>query len=271
MKYLVTGSRGFIGTWLLRETNGIGIDSRDCDIRDYDKLKEIILKEQPTHLVHLAAIANPKTCEEQPDLAWSVNVNGTENVLRICQELGVKAAIMSTALAYEQNGKALKESDALKKTSGVYIKSKIENERQAREYGAVIIRAFDQEGPGRPEEYFTGMVIKSALEGSKLELWHPQAVREFMDVRDGVKGIKMICEKGLPGQAYNLSTGEGMSKEDFVKKAGEVLGKKIDYEIVKNDDKEFLVGDNTKLKELSWTRQYTIEQTIKDQAEEIKK
>ncbi|MFA5406120.1 MAG: DegT/DnrJ/EryC1/StrS family aminotransferase [Candidatus Nanoarchaeia archaeon] len=268
MKFLVTGSRGFIGSWLLKELpNAVGIDSRDCDIRDYDKLKEVIKREQPTHLIHLAAIVSPKILSEQPELAWEVNVKGTKNVLKICKELGIKAAIMSTALAYKETGRSLKENDALKEDGNVYIKSKVENERQAKEYGAVIIRTFDQEGPGRPEEYFTGMAIRSALNGKQLDLWQPNTTREFMDVRDGARGIRTICEKGIPGEVYNLSTGDGVKKEDYVKKVEEVLGKKIDYIIAKDESEEMLVGDNTKLKALGWTRQHSIEETIRDQAE----
>lgn len=267
MRYLITGNRGFIGKQLTKIIpNYIGLESKECDIRDYNKTRELILKNKPTHIIHLAAIVNPAVWQKDSELAWSVNVNGTENILKIGKELGIKTTIVSTALAYKEQHRPLKEEDELKKDGNTYVKTKIECERLAKKYGAVIIRIFDQEGPGRQDEYFTSKVINSAKTGEKLELWHPEMTREFMDVRDGANGIKIISEKGIPGEVYNLCTGEGITKIEYIKLVEKTLNKKIDYTIEKNDDKTMLVGDNTKLKKLGWTRKYTIEQTIKDQA-----
>ena len=271
MKYFITGNSGFIGTWLMKTLpDSTGVDSKDCDIRDYNKLKEIIQKNNPTHIIHLAAIANPETCNNNPELAWSVNVKGTENVLRIGEELGIKTIVMSSAKVYKQ-GNNPQEDDELKEEGDNYVKTKLETERLAQKYGAVIIRPFNQEGPGRPEEYFTSKVIQAAINGTPIDLWNPQSTREYMDVRDGVKGIQIISDKGTPGEAYNLCTGEGLSKLEYIKQAEEVLGRKVDYKTVKDEDKSILVGNNTKLKSLGWKQGYTIKQTIKDQAKSLKK
>lgn len=267
-QYLVTGATGFIGTWLLKELpHAIGIDSKDCDIRDYTAVREIILKNKPTHLMHLAAIANPETCEKNPELAWNVNVKGTENVLRAAKEQGIKTAIMSTALVYKETGQALKETDELKTQGNVYMKTKLESERLAKEYGAIIIRAFNQEGPNRPGEYFTSQVIISCIKEKEMQLWNPYQVREYMDVRDGARGIHLILEKGQG--TYNLSTGVGISKLDYVKLVENVLGKKMKYTITKNEDSSIIIGDNTRLRELGWTPKYTIKQTILDQSKNV--
>jgi len=270
MKFFITGIGGFIGTWLMKTlVNASGIDSKDCDVRDYNKLKKIIQKDGPSHIIHLAAIANPKTCKNNPELAWSVNVKGTENVLRIGKELGIKTIVMSSAKVYKQ-GNNSRENDELKEDGDNYVKTKIETERLAREYNAIIIRPFNQEGPGRPKEYFTSKVILAAINGTPLELWNPKATREYMDVRDGIKGIQIISEKGTPGEAYNLCTGEGLSKLEYIKQVEEVLKKKVDYKVIKDEDKSILIGNNTKLKSLGWKQEYTIKQTIKDQIDYLK-
>ena len=267
MKFLITGGKGFIGKQLTKIIpDAIAIDSKDCDIRDYKQLKGIITKNKITHIIHLAAIVNPAVWQEKPELAWSVNVDGTENILKINSELGIKTTIVSTALAYKEKNGKLNENDELKSDGNTYIKTKIECEKLAKKYNAIVIRIFDQEGPGRQDEYFTSKVINSAKTGEKLELWHPEMTREFMDVRDGANGIKIIAQNGKAGETYNLCTGEGITKMDYIKLVEKTLGKKIDYTIEKNDDKTMLVGNNTKLKSLGWKREYTIEQTIKDQA-----
>ena len=268
-RFFITGNTGFIGTWLTSETKAKGLDSKECDIRDYDSLKKVILKDKPTHLIHLAAIANPDTCEKNPQLAWDVNVKGTENVLKISKEEGIKVTLMSTALLYNEKKYPLKETDTLKETGNVYIKTKLECEKLARKYDATIIRAFNQEGPNRPAEYFTSKVILSCIKNIPLNLWNPSQVREYMDVRDGIKGIHLISLKG--NGTYNLSTGKGMSKLEYVKLVEATLHKKIDYTIEKDEAQNIIIGDNTRLRELGWTQKYALEKTIIDQAETLKK
>lgn len=262
-KFFITGNTGFIGSWLMKEMpNATGLGK--IDIRDYKAVREAVLKAKPTHVIHLAAIANPETCEKQPELAWNVNVKGTDNILRICKEEGIKATIMSTALVYKEKNTPLRENDEVKTNGNTYERTKTESENLARQYGAIIIRAFNQEGPGRPNEYFTSKVILSALNGTEFELWNPHQVREYMDVRDGIKEIHLISTKGKG--IINLSTGQGISKLEYLKLVENTLGKEIKYKITKDEDKGTIIGDNTKLKKLGWTQKYTIEQTIKDQA-----
>ena len=234
-QYLITGANGFIGKWLMKQLmNVTGIDSQDCDIRDYDKLRNTIIERQPNHIVHLAGIANPATCEQKPDLARAVNVQGTKNILQIAKEFGIRTCVMSTSQVYNY-GENLKENSEIKKDGNIYIQTKLEVEKLAKKYDGIIIRPFNQEGPGRPHDYFTSQVILAALKETPFELWNPNAKREFMDVRDGVEAIKLICEQGEKGEAYNLSTGEGISRLEYLRLVEEVLGKQINYTIGKDE------------------------------------
>ncbi|MDD2678268.1 MAG: NAD(P)-dependent oxidoreductase [Candidatus Nanoarchaeia archaeon] len=267
-RFFITGNAGFIGKWLMKETNAFGFDAKDCDIRNYDLLKKKIISAKPTHLIHLAAIANPEVCEKNPNLAWDVNVTGTENILKICEEQGIKATIMSTAQVYKEKNAPLNESNELKDSGSVYVNTKIECEKLAKEYGSTIIRAFNQEGPNRPAEYFTSKAILSCINNDSLKLWNPNQVREYMDVRDGAKGIHLISLKGKG--IFNLSTGRGISKLEYVKLVEKVLNKKINYSVEKNENKSVIVGDNSRLRELGWVQDCLLEKTIFDQAETLK-
>ncbi len=268
MKYLITGSGGFIGKHLMNLIpEAIGLHSKDCDIRNYNKLENIFIKEKPTHVIHLAAIANRDIWKNNPKLTWEVNVNGTENVLKAADKVNARVILMSTCQVYKTNelNSLLNENSELKQDGNIYVKTKLELEKLGKKYGAIIIRVFNQEGPERPRDYFTSKVILAGLKKINLNLWNPYFKREFMDVRDGVRGIKLISEKGKAGEVYNLSNGSGLKKIDFIKKVEEILGKKISFTINKNDDESVLIGDNTKLKRLGWVRKYFLDRTIKDQ------
>ena len=252
MKFLITGSKGFIGSWLLRFSNGVGIDRERCDIRKFDCLDKVVSNIKPSHIIHLAAISNPQKCEEEPELAWDVNVIGTENILRLGRKYNAKVVVMSSALIYLENN--------------VYVKTKRECEKLAEEYGAVVVRPFNQEGPGRQLEYFTSKVILAGLKEEIFELWNPKFIREFMDVRDGARGLIKIA---LEGEGiYDLCTGVGYSKEEYLRLVEGVLGKRIKYICRGGGGK--LVGDPSRLKSLGWKQRYTILQTIKDQVNYIK-
>lgn len=106
-KVLITGHTGFKGSWLSLWLNSLGAEvhgfSLSCpsepshfdvlnikeklhshhegDIRDYEKVKDVIHKVKPDIIFHLAAEAIVSTCVEDPIKAFSTNLMGTVNVL----------------------------------------------------------------------------------------------------------------------------------------------------------------------------------------------
>ena len=85
------------------------------DIRDYNKLKESILKTSPDFIVHMAA--QPLVIESyvSPRYTYEVNTLGTINILNILNEINfIKyALIVTTDKVYLNNNKKnyFKESD----------------------------------------------------------------------------------------------------------------------------------------------------------------
>ena len=106
----VTGTAGFLGVHLCRRLMELGsqvialdnfaIGSRNglpegdagltvyqADIRDVESLREPMAKADLVY--HLAAIANPRTCQQDFTLAFDVNVRGTAHVLEACRESNI--------------------------------------------------------------------------------------------------------------------------------------------------------------------------------------
>ena len=105
-KVLITGHTGFKGTWLLlwlellgADVLGVSLPTQDnsyftqlirpkarvnhieLDIRDLKAISDLITKEKPDFIFHLAAQAIVKTSYQDPSNTWSTNVMGTLNIL----------------------------------------------------------------------------------------------------------------------------------------------------------------------------------------------
>ncbi len=104
-KILITGAAGQIGselTELLRNQYGnenvvaaiysksmraASIAEPFCklDIRDQNSLEEVVKQYQADTIFHLASLLSAKA-EENPQLAWEININGLINVLEVARE-----------------------------------------------------------------------------------------------------------------------------------------------------------------------------------------
>lgn len=97
-KILITGDEGFIGqylTELLCSDYNLDFYDLECgeDIRDKFKLDRLFDKERYDVVIHLAARAGVRTGEEFPDEFISTNINGTKNIIEMCEKYNVKQLI----------------------------------------------------------------------------------------------------------------------------------------------------------------------------------
>lgn len=110
MKVLLTGASGILGTDIQSqlELDGhtvLGFNSTNIDIVDYSALKQTVSHFNPDTIIHCAAMTEVDRCEDERELAYAINVTGTENMARLAKELGATLVYISSCGVYG-NGKA---------------------------------------------------------------------------------------------------------------------------------------------------------------------
>ncbi len=114
----------------------------------------------------------------------------------------------------------------------------------------------------------------SALNKSYSSFEDNLSLRDFTPVYDAVEACKVVLEKGLPYEYYNITNSEAIS----VKKLGEIISKFFNSKAIFSTKTEWRHGDirhavscNKKLLKLGFEPKYTIEQVIKEYVEWFKK
>ena len=96
MKAMILGASGLLGKALMREWTGdevVGLGSRDVDIRDAGRVREVVEKARPEWIVLAAAYTNVDDCESHPELALAVNRDGPVNVAQAAKQNRCETAV----------------------------------------------------------------------------------------------------------------------------------------------------------------------------------
>jgi UDP-glucose 4-epimerase len=90
---------------------GPGIEWRRSDVANADDLHQLMAATKPDAVVHLAALLQ-FACEQQPEQAVRINVDGTLNVLEACRTLGVARVVFGSSIAvYGERFDLMREED----------------------------------------------------------------------------------------------------------------------------------------------------------------
>lgn len=136
---LVTGSNGQLGFDVVEELkmkkiNYIGTTRNDFDITNYDEVEEYLLNHRPDCIIHCAAYTAVDKAEEQKELCYKVNVDGTENIARVCKKINCKLIYISTDYVFDGNKNEPYEVNDKPNPISVYGKSKYEGELKVQQY-----------------------------------------------------------------------------------------------------------------------------------------
>ncbi|MFQ6678043.1 MAG: dTDP-4-dehydrorhamnose reductase [Fidelibacterota bacterium] len=138
-KVLITGAAGQLGEslqlnrYIQIKTDLIqaGTDENILllDISDKEQVKLLLENEQPDIIVHLAAMTNVDGCEQNPDQAQLINVQGTVNLLN---HFDGKFIMISSDYVFDGKNGPYSEEDEVDPIN-VYGQTKLDAEEKVRE------------------------------------------------------------------------------------------------------------------------------------------
>lgn len=242
MKALITGSGGFVGKYLKEELclsgyDVVGIDlvpgerTISADILDFSVLRDILSKENPDVVFHLAGQADVGKSWKMPQKTFELNVITSVNLMEAIKQLNMPSKILFVGTSDEygdvgRHGESVSESLPLQPGSP-YAISKRAQEDMAMLYSKMgikvfLTRSFNHGGAGQREgfvisDFAAGIArIEKGLQ-DKLMVGNLEAKRDFTHVRDVVRAYRLIVEKGRPGEVYNVGSGNVYSIESILK------------------------------------------------------
>jgi dTDP-4-dehydrorhamnose reductase len=127
MRIVITGCRGQLGTALQAILAGdelLCLDLPECDVTDPFCVIDTVVEFRPDVVIHAAAMTDVDGCERNPELAFRVNVLGTQNMAMACSRSGAAMLHVSTNEVFDGRlGRPYYEWDTPSPLS-VYARSK---------------------------------------------------------------------------------------------------------------------------------------------------
>lgn len=297
---LVTGGTGFVGSHLVEAllakeaqvvvpyrslhpssffaTQGLGKRTILClgDIKNRNRVFEIVVKHEVEYIFHLAAQAIVPTAYYNPWETIATNIIGTTNILEAGRLYpGIKGIIVASSdKAYGKNQKPGREDDPLR-GDHPYEASKSAADLIAQAYWQtyklpVIVTRFGNiygEGDLNYSRIIPG-IMKALIDKKMLKIRsNGKYIRQYLYVKDVVDGYLLLMKNinKIKGEVFNFGSDDELSVIELIKLIETSLTAKIKYRILNITKNEipYQSLDFSKIKkELGWQPKYSISSTM---------
>lgn len=246
LKVFITGGCGLLGAALsfeLVKTNNVicgyhinridikneNFSAMKIDITNPNSLK-VVEKISPDVIIHAVALTDMEFCERNPEIAYKVNVKGTENVLHVTREIGAKMIYICTDYIFDGKKGYYSELDRPNPLS-IYAKTKLRGEEIVRNYDNFISIRTSLYGwnpnPNRPS--FSSRIINSLKNGKEFPVVNDQK-NSLIFTNDLANILDGMLQHNLHG-IYNVASANSMSRYDFALEVAEVFN--LDRNLIK--------------------------------------
>lgn len=211
------------------------------DIKDYHTLEEIVMGNDITCVINLAAQAGVRYSSTRPETYIDSNVIGMFNVLEVCRKCNIKNLFYASSSSVYGNckEKVFTEDISVDQPISLYAATKKSNELFAHVYSnnyklnTIGLRFFTVYGPlGRPDMAYYSFTDK-ILKGETVDIYnYGYQYRDFTYIDDLVEGVVGLIysyiesEKNGIYEVYNIGNGSPVQLMDFVNTLQDVIGVK---------------------------------------------
>ncbi len=246
--YLVFGSRGFLGSRLVKTLELIG--------------KQVIRGDRDgsvplgaDYIIDCQSYGNMFGQTDETEI-YKANY---ENLWKIIKESkGARLLYVSS-------------SSVLLPTQTTYSKAKAKAELLCAIHGGVSIRPSSIIGPGEQKEHLIPKLIESCFHGTEIP-FVGEPTHDFISVFDVVSAIRLLLvTPDAPGRVFNVSSGTSTTNEEVLRLVEGLTGFSAVLARVSSmrpyDTREWKV-DNSEMLKLGWQPKVPLEQSIKDMISE---
>jgi dTDP-glucose 4,6-dehydratase len=303
MNVLLTGGCGFIGSNLVRlilaerpgwrvvnldkltyagnAENLAGLEGNPRyrfvrgDICNGELVADLVRTERIDAVMHLAAESHVDRSILTPAIFVETNVLGTQVLLEVARELGVKRFLhVSTDEVYGSLGPTglFTEETPLAPTSP-YSASKASSDLLALAYAhtfkmpVVVTRCSNNYGPYQFPEKLIPLMIANAVRGLPLPVYGDgMNVRDWIHVEDHARGLLAALEKGAAGECYNFGAASERHNIDIVKQVLRLTGAPESLITYVKDrpghDRRYAIDSTKAQRDLGWTPRHRFEEAL---------
>lgn len=271
----VAGSDGFVGRnvcSLFKDAGHTiypiditcGIDL--CDATIVDKVPKIDC------FVHLANLVYVPASYEDPAKFYRVNYLTTLNALEICRKWGAKLIYISSYIYGPPQFLPVSEKHPVCPFNP-YAQTKVICEKLCEGYQrdfcakVSIIRPFNLYGAGQRGKLLIPEIISQLKEGKKqIQLKAADPRRDYVNVIDLARAIKLCAEVECPIGPYNVCSGKSVSVREITEIINLYLKEKVEFSFSSSDrpnEVDETRGAYDNLKALGWEPSISFEDGIR--------
>lgn len=309
MTIFVTGGNGFIGSnfideWCeLMDEDIINIDNLSysssehiykiksaqlknhiVNINDEDSIIYLLKVYKPRAIIHFAAESHVDNSIKDPQIFFRTNILGTSNLLECIRKIdkSIKFIHVSTDEVFgslnPEDSPSTENSPY--KPNSPYSASKAASDHIVRAYNktyglqTITTNCSNNYGKFQHKEKFIPTVISSCLTGKNIPIYgNGKQIRDWLFVSDHCSALRLILEKGVVGETYNIGGDNQISNLIVVNLICTYLNKVRPRNILYQKLISFVADrpghdirydiDSSKLQKLGWKQSINFEDGLK--------
>ena len=301
-RVLITGGTGFLGSYLAElltargdevtttyivdpdpflALKGRAVRVAHLDVTDAAEVRRLLEALRPETIFHFAGQPYVKPSWADPMATFRTNIDGTLVFLEWIRQQapGTRFAFAGSGAAYGISEKQPMDEETPLRPSSPYASSKAVGDLLCFQYCASFgiptyrFRIFGTTGPGKvgdaPNDFASQIARLERKEAPRiLKAGRTDTRRDVTDVRDSVRAMALIVDRGTPGEAYNIGSGEARSVQGILDALCGLARTPIEVATeparVRQVDEPVIQADTRRLRSMGWTPSIPWSQTLED-------